>query len=273
MYVAKTTIPVAKDVYIRPTSISFLRICQNSATDVVVVACLRGVFSVSLLIAACQSIGSCSLRKQFIYASRGFCPNGGTQRCVCFQLLHKLVQAVRLMAFVTTVIEAREKWFCLLDGEGDGNEGGVWLGEETSDAWVAWWKKMTTRVAWWKKMTTLLTELLRTTTSMFQLRGDARLRRGTVGTNIRESSRVKYCESVVRRTSKRERCNKELVNNNHTLQRPSKVKRKSLHSPPLLLVFSRWACKNFDNRAAVGTQEHKHSYGAGCFRSQTARKS
>ena len=34
IYVAKTTIPVAKDVYIRPTSISFLRICQSPATGV-----------------------------------------------------------------------------------------------------------------------------------------------------------------------------------------------------------------------------------------------
>ena len=54
--------PVAKDVYIRPTSISFLPICQSPATDVVVVACLRGVFFVSSLIAAC-SLGPCSLRK------------------------------------------------------------------------------------------------------------------------------------------------------------------------------------------------------------------
>ena len=61
IYVAKTTIPVAKDVYIRPTSISFLRICQSPATDVVVFACFRGVFFVSSLIAAC-SLGLCSLR-------------------------------------------------------------------------------------------------------------------------------------------------------------------------------------------------------------------
>ena len=83
IYVAKTTIPVAKAVYIRPTSISFLRICQSPATDVVVVACFRGVFFVSSLIAAC-SLGLCSLRKQFFYASRGFCPNGGKQRCGSF---------------------------------------------------------------------------------------------------------------------------------------------------------------------------------------------
>ena len=56
---------------------------------------------------------------------------------------------------------------------------------------------------------------------------NARLRRGTVGTHVRESSRVKRCESAVRRTSKRERCVKELVNNNHTLERPSKVKKNS----------------------------------------------
>ena len=72
----KTTIPVAKDVYIRPTSISFLRFCQRTATDVVVVAGLRDVFFVSPFIAAC-SRGSFSLRKQFIPASPGFYPNGG----------------------------------------------------------------------------------------------------------------------------------------------------------------------------------------------------
>ena len=42
---------------------------------VVVVACLQGVFYVSSLIAA-SSLGSCSLRKQFIFASRGVCTNG-----------------------------------------------------------------------------------------------------------------------------------------------------------------------------------------------------
>ena len=92
--------------YIRPTSISFLRICQSPATDVAVVACFRGVFFVSSLVAAC-SLGLCSLRKQFFYASRGFCPNGGKQRCGCSQMRHKLVRAVRLRAFVTTAIEER----------------------------------------------------------------------------------------------------------------------------------------------------------------------
>ena len=33
--------PVAKDVYVRPTSTSFLRTCQSPATDVVVDACLH----------------------------------------------------------------------------------------------------------------------------------------------------------------------------------------------------------------------------------------
>ena len=81
-------------------------VCQSPTTNVVVVACLRGVFFVSSLITPC-SLGSCSLRKQSIYASPGFCPNGGKQRCGCFQVQHKLVWAVRLMAFVTAVIEER----------------------------------------------------------------------------------------------------------------------------------------------------------------------
>ena len=59
---------------------------------------------------------------------------------------------------------------------------------------------------------------------------NARLRRGTVGTNVRESLGVKHYESAVRRTSKWERCVKELVNNNQTLERPSKVKKQILTS-------------------------------------------
>ena len=93
---------------LRPTSISLLRICQSPTTKVVIVACLRCVFFVSLLIATC-SLGSCSWRKQFIYASCGFCPNGGEQHCRCFQIRHKLVRAVRLIVFVTTVIDREEK--------------------------------------------------------------------------------------------------------------------------------------------------------------------
>ena len=39
------------------------------------------------------------------------------------------------------------------------------------------------------------------------------------GYDCTRSSRVKHCESAVRRTSKRESCVKELGNNNHTLER------------------------------------------------------
>ena len=42
---------------------------------------------------------------------------------------HKLVHAVRLMAFVTTEIE-ETACFCLVESEDDGNDGGGWLGEE-----------------------------------------------------------------------------------------------------------------------------------------------
>ena len=45
------------------------------------------------------------------------------------QIQHELVQAVRSMAFVTTAIEERDG-FVLLKSEGDGNDGGDWLGEE-----------------------------------------------------------------------------------------------------------------------------------------------
>ena len=116
IYVAKTTIPVAKDVYIRPTSISCLRICQSPATDVVVVACLRGVFFVSWLFAACSS-GPFSLRKQFFYASRGFCPNGGKQRCGCSQMR----QAGTSCTFDCFRYDGArgESWFRLVESEGD----------------------------------------------------------------------------------------------------------------------------------------------------------
>ena len=60
---------------------------------------------------------------------------------------HKLVRPVRSMAFATTVIE--ERVVSSVEREGAGNDGGDWLGEETSDG-----------LAWWKKMITLLAELL-----------------------------------------------------------------------------------------------------------------
>ena len=133
--------------YIRPTSISFLRICQSPATDVVVVACLRGVFFVSSLIAAC-SLGPCSLRKQFFYASRGFCPNGGKQRCGCSQMQHKLVRSVRLMAFMTTTIEEKAGFVLLkVSATGMTVEIGWELGE-TGDG-GAWWKKIPHRCCVW----------------------------------------------------------------------------------------------------------------------------
>ena len=146
IYVAKTTIPVAKDVYIRPT-ISFLRICHSPATNVVVVAGLRGVFFVSSLIAAC-SLGPCSLRKQFFYASRGSCPNGGKQRCGCSQMQRKLVQSVRLTGFVTTAIEERAG-FVLLKVSVTG-----------MTVKIGWERKLLTGAPGEKKKTTPLAELL-----------------------------------------------------------------------------------------------------------------
>ena len=135
IYVAKTTIPVAKDVYIRPTSISVLRICQSPATGVVVVACLRGVFFISSLIAACSS-EPVSLRKQFFYASRGFCPNGGKQRCGCSQMR----QAGTSCTFDGFRYDGdrgeSSAGFVLLKARAT-NDGGYLLVEETSDggAW------------------------------------------------------------------------------------------------------------------------------------------
>ena len=135
--------PVAKDIYIRPTSILFLRICQRPATDVVVVACLRGVVFVSSLITAC-SLGPCSFRKQFFYAPRGFCPNGGKLRCGRSRMGHKLVRAVRLMEFVTTAI-AETPCFILLKVRATG-----------MTVEVGWERKLVKGAPGKKKLTTLL---------------------------------------------------------------------------------------------------------------------
>ena len=98
----------------------------------------RGCCCISLRCLLRQLVDRCLLswalflRKQVFYSSRRFCPNGGKQRCGCSQLRHKLVRALRLMAFVTTAIEERGG-FVVFDNEGDGNGGGDWLGEETVD--------------------------------------------------------------------------------------------------------------------------------------------
>ena len=104
---------------IRPTSISFLRICQSPATGVVVVACLQGVFFVSSLIAACSS-GPFSLRKQFFYASRGFCPNGGKQRCGCSQMRQMTSWYELYVWWLSLRRRSRRElsWFRLVESEG-----------------------------------------------------------------------------------------------------------------------------------------------------------
>ena len=109
----------------------------------VVVACFGGVFFGSSLIAA-SSLGLCSLRKQFFYASRGFCPNGGKQRCGCSQMRHKLVRAVCLNAFETTAIEERAG-FVLLKAKATG------MAVE-----IGWQRKLVTGAPGEKKLTTLL---------------------------------------------------------------------------------------------------------------------
>ena len=129
---------MAKDVYIRPTSISFLRICQSPATDVVVVACLRGVFFVSSLIAAC-SLGLCSLRKQFFCASRGFVQMARNS-AVMFPDATQAGTSCTFECFRDDG-DRGESWFRLVESEGDGNDGGDWLVEETGDG-GAWWEKI-----------------------------------------------------------------------------------------------------------------------------------
>ena len=174
-----------------PPQFSFLRICRSPATDVVVVACLRGVFFVSSLIAACSS-GPFSLRKQFFYASRGFFQMAGNS-VVDVPRCDKLVRAVRLMAFVTTAIEERAG-FVLLKARAT-NDGGYLLGEETSDG-GAWGEN---------DHTSAVNEDLDVSTHSERSPCHC-LRRGIVGTNVRASLRVKHCESAVRRSPKQERC-------------------------------------------------------------------
>ena len=192
---------MAKDVYIRPTSISFLRICQSPATDVVVVAYLRGVFFVSSLIAACSS-GPFSLRKQLFYASRGFCRNGGKQRCGCFQMR----QAATSCTFDGFRYDGdrgeSSAGFVLLKARAT-NDGGYLLGEETSDggAWGG---------GGGDDHTSAVNEDLDVSTHSERSPGHS-LRRGIVGTNVRASLRVKHCESAVRRNPKQERCVRTLV--------------------------------------------------------------
>ena len=149
-----------------------------------------------------QFVGRCllscafSLRKQFFYASCGFCLNGGKQRCQCSQMRHKLVRAVRLIAFVTTAIEERAG-FLLLKARAT-NDGGVWLGEESGDG-GAWGKNDHTAAVNEDFDIPIHSER------------SPSLRRGIVGTNVRASSRVKHCESAVRRTSKQECCHSDPV--------------------------------------------------------------
>ena len=110
----------------------------------------------------------------------------------------KLVRAVRLMAFVTTAIEERAS-FVLLKARAT-NDGGYWLGEETSDG-GAWGKN---------DHTSAVNEDLDVSTHS-ERSPSHRLRRGIVGTNVRASLRVKHCESAVRRNPKQERCVRTLV--------------------------------------------------------------
>ena len=84
------------------------------------------------------------IEKQVFYASRGFCSNGGKQRCGCSQMRHKLVRAVRLMAFITTAIE-ETAGFVLLKVRATG-----------MTVEIGWERKLVTWARGEKKMTTLL---------------------------------------------------------------------------------------------------------------------
>ena len=115
---------------------------QSPATGVVVVACLRGVFFVSSLITACSS-GPFSLRKQFFYAPRGFCPNGGKQRCGCSQM-RQAGTSCTFDGFRYDGDRGESSAGVVLLKARATNDGGYLLGEETSDGGA--WGKMTIRL-------------------------------------------------------------------------------------------------------------------------------
>ena len=128
--------PVAKDVYIRPTSISFLRICRSPATDVVAVACLRGVFFVSSLIDRCLLSWALFIEKTVLPCFARFLSK---RRETALWMFPDVTQAGTSRTFDGFCDDGDrgDSGFRLVESEGDVNDGGDWLGEETGDggAW------------------------------------------------------------------------------------------------------------------------------------------
>ena len=219
LYVAETTVLVAKDVDIRPTSISFLRICQSPATPVVVVACLRAYSSVRwwllVLVGLVHWENSSSMLLAVFVQMAG---NSVVAVSRCDKSWYELY-----VWWLSWRRWLRRGWFRLVDSEGEGNDGGDWLGEETGDGF-AWWKKMTACTA---RRIAVNDDLDVPTSESSSSSSDRRY----------DCTRI-VASQLSGKFSKGERCFKELVINNHMLERPWKVE-KSSNSPSL---FSRWAC-------------------------------
>ena len=133
--------------------------------------------------------------------------------------------------------------FGLVESEGNGNDRGDWLGEETGDG-GAWWKENdhTARSCEWK---------LRYSNSQWTLvfvEGSS----VWVYEHHREWNIASQLSGEFQSGSA---ASKRWRNNNQTLERPSKLK-KSSSSPSLLFVFSgyRWPVKISTSGVAAGTQ-------------------
>ena len=128
-----------------PTSISFLRICQSPATDVVVVVCLRGVFFVSSLIAACP-LGPCRFIEKTVL--------------LCFARFLSKWRETALWMF-PDVTQAGT--ICTFDGfRDDGDRGDTWfrlVGSATGmTVEIGWERKLVTGAPGGEKITTPLAE-------------------------------------------------------------------------------------------------------------------
>ena len=221
---------------------AFVKARPPVRTDVVVAACLRGVFFVSSLIAAC-STGPFSLRKQFFYASRGFCPYGGKQRCGCSQMRQAGTS-------------------CTFDGfRYDGGRG-----ELVSSCWKRG-RRMTVDICWERKTslggggggggndhTSAVNEDLDVSTHSERSPSHS-LRRGIVGTNVRASLRVS-CQEKSQAGALCQNVGKITIIH---LNDPRSKKKKIVTFPIVASCASRGrrACKNFEERRRSGPGTQK----------------
>ena len=189
---------MAKDLYIRPTSISFLSINLSKPRH------RRGCCCMSLRCLLRQFVDRRSLFWAFfidkivLLCFAWFLSKWRKTALWMFQDATSWYELLRLIAFVTTAIEERAG-FVLLKARAT-NDGGYLLGEETSDGGTSGGNDHTSAV---NEDLDFSTHSERSPSHSF--------RREFVGTNVRASLRVKHCESAVRKNPKQERCVRTLV--------------------------------------------------------------